>query len=232
MPSTHRTQLIDRRQRRGCTHARARAHTQHTYTHTHTRLCWAGLLFRARGTRSQTPCSKGTRPRRLCAGPGSFGPYRKAALGRRPLIGVAAKPNSAHVRDSLASCSIAHTAESRAHMHACRSYYLKAASAAQCRAVVEALSNASRDARHAAEALSRMQRIQVSPRRTFAAAARDCASLRVRCRKGQNTQPTTPPLEKGGAAFLRPLFAFSFSIALKKRRLLSPRQNGHRGLPR
>ena len=40
------------------------------------------------------------------------------------------------------------------------SYYLKTASAAQCRAMVEALRSASDEARQAAEALSRMQRIQ------------------------------------------------------------------------
>ena len=40
------------------------------------------------------------------------------------------------------------------------SYYLKTASAAQCRAMVEALRGASDEARQAAEALSRMQRIQ------------------------------------------------------------------------
>ena len=106
-------------------------------------------------------------------GPSAYTPGR--AGGPFLWLGVAAKHDCAHVLDvfgrSFVSCLD--------RLYACRSYYLKAASAAQCRAVVEALSNASRDARHAAEALSRMQSIQVPLRRPFKTAARDCVCLRV-----------------------------------------------------
>jgi hypothetical protein len=63
------------------------------------------------------------------------------------------------------NCSTFHSLTTQ-FLH-CRTYYLKASSEAQCRAVVESITNLSRLSREAAEKTSRLRRIQGMVRETY-----------------------------------------------------------------